>query len=150
MNRRIRVGLFLAAFFAAGVLAVLVYTGAIRFNRPSEAEYPVRGVDVSAYQEIDWGTIAAQGIDFAYVKATEGSAWVDPYFAANFEGAIEAGFRVGTYHFFSFDSAWRTQTEAFISAVPVRDVTLPSAVDLELYGSYMSDPKPSDEVWPDL
>lgn len=151
MKGRTRSILLAAALLAAGILALLVYTGAIRFNTPSEADYPVRGVDVSAHQgEIDWAKIAAQGIDFAYIKATEGSAYVDPYFSQNLAGATEAGLRAGAYHFFSFDSAGKTQAENYVAAVPARDGLLPPVVDLELYGAYASDPPPADEVWPEL
>ena len=55
--------------------AVLIYTGMIQLNRPSASAYPVRGVDVSHYQgNIDWDQLEAQGIQFAYIKATEGSS----------------------------------------------------------------------------
>jgi lysozyme len=129
----------------------LVYTGAVRFNHPSERDYPVRGVDVSEYQGvIDWAEIAAQGIDFAYIKATEGSGSVDPFFARNLPDARAAGLRAGAYHFFSFDSPGLTQAENFIAVVPVLDGLLPPAVDLELYGAYLSDPPPADDVWPEL
>ena len=60
---------FLALLFTAGCLAfALVWNGTILLNNPSEEKYPVRGVDVSAYQgEIDWQTLAAQDIDFAFI-----------------------------------------------------------------------------------
>jgi lysozyme len=151
MNRLTRAALFAAALLAAGVFAFLIYAGAIRFNRPSEADYPVRGVDVSEYQgEIDWAVLAAQGIDFAYIKATKGSSHVDPYFAQNIRGALAAGLRAGAYHFFSFDSAGLAQAENFIAAAPAIDGMLPPAIDLELYGAYKLDPKPADEVWSEL
>ena len=42
----------------------------------------VRGVDVSHYQgEIDWKVLGQQDIDFAYIKATEGSSHVDEKFS---------------------------------------------------------------------
>lgn len=43
--------------------------------------YEMQGVDVSHYQgEIDWSRIEEQGIQFAYIKATEGSHSVDAAF----------------------------------------------------------------------
>ena len=54
---------------------VLVWNGIIQLNHPSQESYPVRGVDVSSYQgEIDWQVLSRQGIQFAFIKATEGSS----------------------------------------------------------------------------
>ena len=57
---------------------ILWYNGLIWPNTPSKKKYPVRGVDVSSYQgEIDWETLENQDIDFAFIKATEGSGYED-------------------------------------------------------------------------
>lgn len=122
-------------------MAWLVYNGLIQFNHPSTEKYPVRGVDVSAYQgEIDWDVLAGQGIDFAFIKATEGSSFTDRKFATNYENAIKTDLRVGAYHFFSFDSAGSTQAENFIKAVYSYENMLPPVVDVEFYGDYLATP----------
>lgn len=98
---------------------ILWYNGLIWPNTPSKKKYPVRGVDVSSYQgEIDWETLENQDIDFAFIKATEGSGYEDEYFQQNFQNASETGIRIGAYHFFSFDSSGITQAENFIKTVP--------------------------------
>lgn len=138
-------GAIAAALALALVTGFLFHHGILSFQNPWPGRYPVRGVDVSHYQgEIDWPAIAGQGIDFAFVKATEGSSWRDPFFAANLDGAKAAGLRTGAYHFFSFDSAPETQAENFIAAVPETD--LPPAVDLEFYGSYDRAPPDAETV----
>lgn len=115
------------------------------------AQWEVFGVDVSAYQgEVDWHTLAGQGVDFAFIKATEGSSLQDRRFAANWTGAAEAGVRAGAYHFFSYDSPGETQAENFISMVPVTAGALPPVVDLEFYGAYLKQPKSREEVLPVL
>ena len=44
----------------------------------------VEGVDVSHYQgEIDWSKVEADGISFAFVKATQGTREVDRRFKAH-------------------------------------------------------------------
>jgi len=49
-------------------------------NNPSTNELPIRGVDVSSYQgKIDWAVIANGNIQFCFIKATEGSSFVDPF-----------------------------------------------------------------------
>jgi lysozyme len=97
----------------------------------------VKGVDVAHYQgEIDWPTLASQGIDFAWIKATEGSSHVDPQFAENWAGARETGLLVGAYHFMSFESPGTAQAEHLARQVPASPGTLPPAVDLEFYGPH--------------
>lgn len=116
------------------------------FINNGESDYEVFGVDVSSYQgEINWDHIYSQGIDFAYVKATEGSSHVDPMFQYNFEEAAEAGLDVGAYHFLSFETSGKEQAENFIATVPKTEGMLPPVVDVELYGGYVDNP-PSEEL----
>lgn len=122
-----------------GVYAV--YHGIILFNNPSHSRYPVRGVDVSHYQgEIDWPVLAGEGIDFAYIKATEGSSHVDVRFEENWREAQQTGLRVGAYHFFSFDSPAETQWKHFVEVVPAFSRMLPPVVDFEYYGDKRNHP----------
>lgn len=144
-TRRKKKMLLLVAIGAAVVLAAvsggLFYTGVLSLNHPSRSRYPVRGVDVSSYQgEIDWKVLSGQGIDFAYIKATEGSGYQDGRFSYNWEHAGEYGLAVGAYHFFSFDSSGDTQADNFIAAVPKREGALPPAVDVEFYGDKAKNP----------
>ncbi|WP_328907508.1 lysozyme [Streptomyces sp. NBC_00234] len=60
----------------------------------------VQGIDVSHWQgAINWGSVKAAGIDFAYVKATEGTSFKDSRFSANYTGSYNAGLIRGAYHF---------------------------------------------------
>ncbi len=137
----IMVAVVLIAAAAGIVTAALFYNGILKFNNPSATEYPVRGVDVSRYQgEIDWDILAGQGIDFAFIKATEGSTFVDSCFENNYKNAIQTNLRVGAYHFFSFDSPGMTQAQNFTNTVYPYDGILPPVVDVELYGKYVSNP----------
>ncbi len=134
--------------FAAGcVLAVLVFNGIVWPNRIFAAGYEVQGVDVAHYQgEIDWETLANQGIDFAWIKATEGSSHVDPRFAENWRRAGQTGLLVGAYHFMSFESPGATQAEQLARHVPTTPGTLPPAIDLEFYGAHVADPPAPEHV----
>jgi GH25 family lysozyme M1 (1,4-beta-N-acetylmuramidase) len=59
-----------------------------------------RGVDISNWQKtIDWATVAASGVAFAFAKATEGVGYVDPYFAPNWLGMKANGTMRGAYHY---------------------------------------------------
>lgn len=61
-----------------------------------------QGVDVAAYQDqggpINWGQVASE-YQFAYIKATEGNYYVNPYFGTDFHAAIAQGMLVGLYEF---------------------------------------------------
>lgn len=143
-SKFILAGLILTAVCAA--LGVLLASGALIPTALWAGQHEVRGVDVSSYQgEIDWAVLAAQDIDFAYIKATEGSGHVDPCFSSNWAGASAAGLRAGAYHFLSFDSPGETQAANFIAAVTPSEGMLPPAVDLEFYGDYIRRP-PSAEL----
>lgn len=132
----------LAAMGGAGIiLAFCVFHGFVLINHPSKNRYPVRGVDVSHYQgEIDWKILSGQGIDFAYIKATEGSSHTDPEFTKNWLGAQSVDLKAGAYHFFSFDSQGADQLLHFIQTVPDSDQMLPPAVDFEFYGDKKANP----------
>ncbi|MDR0268356.1 glycoside hydrolase family 25 protein [Paenibacillus sp.] len=57
-----------------------------------------QGIDVSHWQgDIDWGKVAASGISFAFIKATQNK--IDPKFLSNVKGAKAAGLLVGAYHY---------------------------------------------------
>ena len=137
MKKRMFIVTAILILLIPAVIAVLVYNGMIQLNRPSAEDYPVRGVDVSHYQgKIDWNKLQAQGIMFAFIKATEGSAYTDGMFQTNWENAALTDIRPGAYHFFSFGSPGQKQAENFINTVPVIDDMLPPVIDIEPYGEY--------------
>ena len=132
-------------------LIVLIYNGILSFNDFSASKYPVRGVDVSTYQgEIDWPVLAEQNIQFAFIKATEGSGFVDPHFEKNYANAINTDLKIGAYHFFSFDSPGETQADNYISVVPLNNDTLPPVIDVEFYGDKANNLPDKDEVVKEL
>lgn len=130
-----------------GVCAALVLSGVLWPNRIFASAFPVRGIDVSTFQgRIDWPELADQDIDFAFIKATEGSSDQDSRFAANWAAARKTRLIVGAYHFLSFDSPGETQAENIIRTVPAEEGTLPVAIDLELYGDYLGNPPSAAHV----
>ncbi len=126
---------FIAMAIICAAFLTLVLTKTVKLNKPSEEQYPIKGVDVSAYQgDIDWPLLAQQDIQFAFIKATEGSSFVDEKFAYNYEQAQSTDLRISAYHFFSYDSSGKTQAENFIANVPITDNMLPPVIDVEFYG----------------
>lgn len=103
-----------------------------------------RGIDVSTYQgDINWAKVKADGIDFAFIKATQGRSvsnaslrnFEDSKFAQNIVNANRWGIRIGVYHYLT---AWNVteamrEAEYFLSVIaPYRSIIdLWAAVDVE-------------------
>ncbi|MGC5529349.1 lysozyme [Streptomyces sp. SR-10] len=70
--------------------------GLPRDSRAAQTE----GVDVSSHQgNVDWATLWNSGVKWAYVKATEGTYYKNPYFAQQYNGSYGVGMIRGAYHF---------------------------------------------------
>jgi len=94
--------------------------------------YPVHGIDLSRFQTaVDWPTARANGVNFAFIKATEGGDIVDPMFRDHWQGAAAAGVRRGAYHFFYHCRPAAEQARWYIRHVPRTPGALPPVLDLE-------------------
>jgi lysozyme len=122
------------AVAAAAVAFTLL--GSSRLEPPSPDAFPVRGIDVSHHQgPIDWGRVAGAGIEFAYLKASEGRDFRDRRFEANWAAADSAGIARGAYHFFTFCSDGRAQAEHFLRVAPPAPGALIPVADVEFVGN---------------
>jgi GH25 family lysozyme M1 (1,4-beta-N-acetylmuramidase) len=75
-----------------------------RGNPRPPLAHALRGIDVAAYQhpggkEIDWRSVAKAGIQFAAIKATEGTYYKNPYALTDLARARAAGLSVMAYAF---------------------------------------------------
>ena len=123
------------------IILITITLSLIWILNPNHEKYHVKGVDVSSYQgDIDWEILSDEGIDFAFIKATEGSNFVDEKFSINLENAYKTDLFVGAYHFFSYDSEGETQAENFIKTVPKLEGMLPPVVDVEFYNDNQHKP----------
>lgn len=146
MRNKIRKGLA-AALIVFCLPVIMVTTKRWNMNSFIAKHYPVQGIDVSHYQgEIDWKVLETQGIDFVFIKSTEGSSHVDECFSDNWKEAEQTELLVGAYHFFSFDSAGATQAEHFIHTVGDLSGKLMPVVDVEYYGGKRNNPPGKDAV----
>ncbi|MCI0143639.1 lysozyme [Arthrobacter bambusae] len=109
---------------------------------PASVASGVPGMDVSSHQgNVDWPTAAANGAKFAYVKASEGTGYANPYFASQYAGSANAGLLHGAYHFALPDaSSGADQANYFLqsgAAWTPDGKTLPALLDIEYnpYGS---------------
>jgi lysozyme len=61
---------------------------------------PRVGIDVSSHNgAVDWAKAANAGVEFAWVKATEGQTHVNRDWVKRYEGAVDNNVIVGAYHF---------------------------------------------------
>lgn len=98
----------------------------------SPAAYAVHGSDVSRWQTaVDWRTARANGVNFVFVKATEGADDSDPMFRNHWRGARAAGVATGAYHFWYHCATGAEQARNFIRTVPRAPGALPPVLDLE-------------------
>ncbi|MCL2859101.1 MAG: glycoside hydrolase family 25 protein [Oscillospiraceae bacterium] len=135
MNKKIVIIIVVIVIALISILFLSYPTGLIIPNNLYIKNYTVRGVDVSSYQgDIDWSILSKQNISFAYIKATEGSSFVDDKFQFNWDEANKTDLKVGAYHYFSYDSDGMNQAENFIKTVPINPNSLPPVIDIELYG----------------
>ncbi|WP_033290093.1 lysozyme [Amycolatopsis jejuensis] len=113
------------------------------FAQPS-VEYSTQdqllGHDVSGHQgAVDWPAAAGAGAQFVYVKATEGTGFVNPQFTQQYNGSYQAGIVRGAYHFARPDvSDGAAQANYFLAhggGWSPDGKTLPGALDME-YNPY--------------
>ncbi len=119
--------------------AALVLTTAVTavaVAAPAGAQGTVYGMDVSGWQHnVNWKKAWAHGARFAYVKATEGTGYRNPYFTQQYDGSYGVGMIRGAYHFARPDlSSGRKQADYFATNGGgwSRDgKTLPGVLDIE-------------------
>lgn len=136
----------LSPLVALLLLGAVLLTGC-GYGRRSTKIYPDRdrfeviGIDISAHNgDIDFRKVAAEGIDFAIIKATEGGTFKDKKFIDNIRLAREAGLKTGAYHFFRFDTPGYMQGLNFLNSVRGRQLDLPLVIDLEEWANPNSQP----------
>jgi GH25 family lysozyme M1 (1,4-beta-N-acetylmuramidase) len=94
------------------------------------------GVDVSHHQgAINWTSVRNAGIQFAFIKATEGTTFEDPRFDTNYVAAYRAGVIRGAYHFALPNRSSGAAQANFLAsnggAWSADSRTLPAALDIE-------------------
>jgi len=96
---------------------------------------PAAGIDTASWQGApDWRKVAAAGISFAYVKASEGSSTSYPSLDQQYNGARANGIAVGLYHYAKPASSPTSNADAFaaqINRLNAKDGCLAPALDLE-------------------
>ena len=122
--------------FGAGLTVVAALAAALwlyaRAWTPDRAAYPTQGLTIdSSNGPVEWDTIAAQGADFAYIRASDSQAARDPAFADNWRRARRAGLRYGALVEFSLCRPPADQGTAFMTTVARDNAALPPAIRLD-------------------
>lgn len=104
----------------------------VDFSAPKPSSFAVHGIDAARFQtSIDWNKARANGVNFAFLKATEGGDLLDAKFKDHWRSAGRAGVARGAYHFYYFCTTPEVQARWFIRNVPRSKGALPPVLDME-------------------
>lgn len=124
-------------------MAFLMPIGRVEAFPPSTSVI-YEGIDVSEWQGyINWEGVKSAGIDIAYIRASEGNNYVDPYAYDNYNGAKRNNIKVGFYHYLTATNVDEAIDEAefFVSTIKGLSVDCKLAMDFEYF-----DGLPNDEI----
>jgi lysozyme len=96
----------------------------------------VKGMDVSYYvTSIDWAAAHQAGIDFAFVRVSDGGSFIDPMFPTYWAGAKASGVIRGAYQFFRPAEDPIAQADLLLEKMgPLEPGDLPPVIDVEVSG----------------
>lgn len=82
------------------------------------AIFRVTGIDVSHNNgAVSWPSVAAAGVNYAFIKAAEGTDFTDPAFHANFNGAVSNGVKAYPYFFYHPEDDGAAQAQFFLTTI---------------------------------
>lgn len=93
----------------------------------------VKGIDVSYYQgNIDWQAAKNDGVEYAFIRVSDGTGFTDPKFDRNWAEAKRVGVRRGVYQFFRSNQDPIAQANLLLSKMgPLQPGDLPPVIDVE-------------------
>ncbi|HFA50577.1 MAG TPA: glycoside hydrolase family 25 protein [Bacteroidetes bacterium] len=116
-----------------GILLCSVLFVACNEQTVRKQGYDVHGIDISHHQkEIDWEKVVAQGIQFAFIKATEGESYKDSFFCENWSEMKAVGIKRGAYHFFRPTVSAAKQAKNFIETAELENGDFAPVLDVEV------------------
>lgn len=137
MNRRI-VALVLGAIAAQSCAMGDAGLGDVGASKDALVICPtgptIEGIDVSHWQgTIAWDAVAADGIDFAFIRVSHGTSTLDREFARNWPEAERVGVIRGVYQFFSAANDPTAQADLLVDSIggALAPGDLPPVLDVE-------------------
>jgi GH25 family lysozyme M1 (1,4-beta-N-acetylmuramidase) len=101
--------------------------------RVCAAATTTRGVDVSKWQgTVNWAKVKATGVEFAFLRVSDGATTRDTSFAANWSATKANGIIRGAYQFFRPAQSVTAQADLMINAIGTYTPgDLPPVIDVE-------------------
>ena len=143
-KRSVRFGLLGAAAVVAFTAYVVLQ--AVQNREPAARRTPVppecklgpttSGIDVSYYQgDITWARVRRAGVQFAFIRVSDGSTILDSKFEANWAGARRASVLRGAYQFFRPEEDPVAQANLLVKKLRAHGQgELPPVIDIEVTG----------------
>lgn len=156
-KRKLRVVAILAVCCAIAVGVVLLrgrstQRPALLLPPGCELGPTTAGIDVSYYQgDITWQRVRRAGVQFAFIRAYDGTDVFDVKFVANWSGAKQAGLLRGAYQFFRPELSALDQADALVRVLQTYGAgELPPVLDVETTGGLsLADVGARARVWID-
>lgn len=106
------------------------------------------GIDVSHHNGvIDWNKVKNAGVNFVFIKASEGLTLGDDQYATNITRARALGLPTGAYHFFIPTSSVAQQVTNFCNQVgSLKAGDLPPVLDAEVPSRWITNPELAEQV----
>lgn len=108
----------------------------------------MKGIDVSENNGfVDWESVAAAGVEFAIIRLGWGKRHLDERFYDNFNGARDAGLKVGIYYYSEATDASEAAAEAEYVLYVVQDAGItPDMLEMGFWFDEENDNWKSDRL----
>jgi GH25 family lysozyme M1 (1,4-beta-N-acetylmuramidase) len=92
----------------------------------------IKGIDISNNDgAVDFSKVVDDGVEYVYVKATEGQSYQDPYMDQFYQGCKNNKLKVGAYHFLVGTSTPEAQAVNFYKKIKDYEWDLVPMMDIE-------------------
>ena len=123
---------------AITIMSFALFLPTPKVSAMSNYDVLYEGIDVSHWQgHINYSEVKASGIEIVYIKSSQGSNIVDPYFRTNYDNAKANGLNIGFYHYVVARSEAEAIKEAeyFSSVISGTSPNCKLAMDFENFGN---------------
>ena len=113
-------------------LSVLIATLLVAFLFATNTVQAYTGIDVSAYNDVNYSIAKDNGVQAVVIKATEGVNWIDSGLYTNYSNAKAAGIEhIGFYHFMSEATDPSQQARDFYNSIKSLQYDIKPCLDIE-------------------
>lgn len=104
---------FYLNMFSVIFVFMLIFTTSMCYALGPSSDVLYDGIDISAWQNgVDFEEVKNAGYDVVYIKASQGTDYIDPYLQNYYSQAKENGLQVGFYHFLTAKNVTEAINEA--------------------------------------